>query len=730
MARRLVSLLICAFLALTVVAPAFAAPGPKVSLEEAVAVAKAAFPVPAAFTEFRSGFSSWGDNLRWEFNWEAPAKSETPGHLSVTVDAETKDILSMYTWQHDPAPKPALPAHSRAEAEKVAREFAAKIQPRFAETRLAENRYPELYYGNVEQYEFFFERLVNGIPFAQDGIRVSVDANSLRIVGYNYNWSKDAVFPAPEQVIDQKKAAEAFFGKAAPRLIYFRPRPDGDKERPVLLVYSTEETGRYGVDALTGEVILLDQWYGYEKGGMGGEPAMAQERARKDEVDITPAEEAEIKELAGLLTQEEALAKATAVVKVPAGYKLTNTGLSKNWEYPSLRRWDFSWSLESKGENRGGSLHASVDAKTGDLISFSRYEWDPAKEGKEPKVKYTEEQAQKIAAAFIERLQPERFAACRLEEPRDKDIIIMKEKALKYPTRRSYSFSWVRYVNDIPFPQQGFTVEVNAETGELNSFNMNWAEVTFPAPEGLLNQEDANSNLLAKSPLLLEYLTVPEPNPEPTADSKKPPVRLVYHVRSSGLSRMFDARTGVFLDWEGNPLPDKKTATFSDIAGHPAADDITLLAERNVVTGAPDGKFHPEEDITQPAYLVMLLRTIGYQPREQADEGPWYSLYEKEARRRGILKEGETLSAAAPTTREQAAVWVIRALGQDRIASLPGIWKVPAADAGAVKHPGHVALYIAQGLDPASSNGFEPAMPLTRAEAAQGMVQLLRLPRP
>ena len=79
----------------------------------------------------------------------------------------------------------------------------------------------------------------------------------------------------------------------------------------------------------------------------------------------------------------------------------------------------------------------------------------------------------------------------------------------------------------------------------------------------------------------------------------------------------------------------------------------------------------------------------------------------------------------AAITREQAAVWTVRALDQDRVAALEGIWNVPAKDAAGIKYPGHVALYLGQDLDPDRQDNFRPAAPLTRAQAAQGMVLFL-----
>jgi hypothetical protein len=725
MTRVLLVMFIVAALVLAAPQPTFAAPVPKVSLEEAVAAAKAAFTIPPAFTEFSSSFSTYGGRPRWELRWNAPADSVAPGSMNVVVDAITKDILGMHLWQEDSTPGALLPKYSRAEAEKVAWEFAQKLQPRFTETRPAPEPDTLPYWGGwVSRYTLFFERLINGVPFPQNGIRVEVNANTLQVVDYSFKWDYDQEFPMPDKAIDAAKAQAALLGKAAPRLVYFRPSGNGEKERPVLLVYDAPYAGRYGVDALSGEVIALDPYYyPMAKGDLAGAEGL---HAADEviEVPLTPAEEAEVKEMAGFLSQEEALAKVQAAVQVPAGFRLENASLSKNWEYPSQRQWTFNWALTSTDAGaKSGYLNVSIDARTGELISFNRYIFDPAEEKKEQEIKYSREQAKKLASGFIAKIQPDRFATCA-EEPEEPVIPFMEEKI---PEVRSYSFRWARIVNDIPFPQQGFWVTVDAVTGEITSYRMTWADLSFPVPEGLLGQDKANQALLARSPLTLEYVTVPGLDFRSGTD--KPPVRLVYRLRGAVGVRRFDAKSGAALDWNGNPLPEGKLAPLSDVAGHPAEGDIQLLAERQIVTGAPDGKFHPDEPSTQADYLAMLLRATGFRPQGQDWKGSWYEPYEREARRRGLLKGDEVFAADQPISREQAAVWTVRALNQDRVASLSGIWQVPAKDAAIIRYQGHVALYLGQDLDPDRQELFRPDAPLTRAQAAQGIVRFLRLPR-
>lgn len=53
------------------------------------------------------------------------------------------------------------------------------------------------------------------------------------------------------------------------------------------------------------------------------------------------------------------------------------------------------------------------------------------------------------------------------------------------------------------------------------------------------------------------------------------------------------------------------TASFSDIAGHPAEAAVRALQQRNVVYGTPGGSFRPDALITRGEAAAMLFRALG-----------------------------------------------------------------------------------------------------------------------
>ena len=125
------------------------------------------------------------------------------------------------------------PKYSRDE--KSYRQVAAQIQPLYHQTRLQESSYEGYWGGPISEYNFQFQRVVDGYIYPDNGINVRVDANELEVISYRFVWDQHLKFPSADDIIDNKAAQQIFLDQAAPRLIY-RPSPVKIKERPLKLV--------------------------------------------------------------------------------------------------------------------------------------------------------------------------------------------------------------------------------------------------------------------------------------------------------------------------------------------------------------------------------------------------------------------------------------------------------------------------------------------------------------
>ena len=127
---------------------------------------------------------------------------------------------------------------------------------------------------------------------------------------------------------------------------------------------------------------------------------------------LNPAEEMELDEVKNLLSRDKALEKARSTVGIPADYTLTSSRLEQDYMIKSVKTWNFSWQAGDKSV--GGGLNVTIDAVNGDLIAFNCYE-NIYDEYKNQEVKYSEEEARRIAEDFIKKNQPNRWEQVLLE---------------------------------------------------------------------------------------------------------------------------------------------------------------------------------------------------------------------------------------------------------------------------------------------------------------------------
>ncbi|HAG07462.1 MAG TPA: hypothetical protein DCL13_04735, partial [Peptococcaceae bacterium] len=319
---------------------------------------------------------------------------------------------------------------------------------------------------------------------------------------------------------------------------------------------------------------------------------------------------------------------------------------------------------------------------------------------------------------FIKKQHPERAGQVVFRRS-DKEIGPWAERDDDSP--RAYRLEYARLVNGIVYPANGFSVTVNSTTGEVTDYSMRWWDTSFPAPAGVIDRARAAALYLEKHPLLLEYVRAFERRPD---GPDRPRYFLVYHPTGWPMG-VLDAKTGQELDDEGKPVLSRK-ADFTDIAGHPAAKEIQLLADQGIVS-AEDGRFRPNDRVTggeMLAWLVAAADRDGYRPLAKEDDD---RLIER-ALALGIIAAGEDIGAASPVTRLQAARWLVNSQGFGALARHGEIFNLKVADAAAIgpADRGYVAAALAMGyLTPQPDGRFGPEGGVTRGEAATMLVRAL-----
>lgn len=234
------------------------------SREEALARVKEKISLPA---EFELGGASldrdWRlpDIRRWSFSWR---HKENSGYLNVRVDARSGLIVGYELTYYDP-PAQRTPRLDEARARELAEAFLTKLAGQYR-SALRQPKVVPLYDSYLRPageaakptgYGFEYVRLVNGLPFPSNGVKIFVDALREQVTNYSLEWW-DLNFPAPAEVIDRTRAEDVFLSAGLvlgykreplpPVKGYVRP-----EDRPVRLVYLLDqERAPYLVDAKTG----------------------------------------------------------------------------------------------------------------------------------------------------------------------------------------------------------------------------------------------------------------------------------------------------------------------------------------------------------------------------------------------------------------------------------------------------------------------------------------------
>jgi uncharacterized protein YkwD len=156
----------------------------------------------------------------------------------------------------------------------------------------------------------------------------------------------------------------------------------------------------------------------------------------------------------------------------------------------------------------------------------------------------------------------------------------------------------------------------------------------------------------------------------------------------------------------GMPAPSDiaRAAVFPDVEGHWAEETVAWAVSEGIVTGYPDGLFRPNEPVSEPEFLAMLIRAFPEAGTPvRSDNSPWFAGYYDIAADHGWTVFGILV-----------AEWYTRGHVAQLIASTQGR-QLSVTDA--------VQYLLDRGLSRGKTSptveGYRPDETLTRAEAAQ-----------
>ena len=686
------------------------------ALENAIKIAKTKFEIPADY-KFSNSISTDGTRKIFYLNWNS---TDTTNMKSINVRIDENGMILGYDSYSpdDYVMTRKLPAISRQDAKVKADGIIKNIDSNLP----SQLKYQESNQNNLldSNYYLSYYRVVNGIPFYNDQVSLTINRETGRMLNFNRQWTDVSSFPAAVNIKTLDQAQEAYKTNLGLKLIYKYSYND-EKIKTYAVYTPVYDNNSNAVNAFTGERIQTGYgYYGpYYDRGMGG--AMFNQSMKSQEaaaVVLNPDELKAVEDAGKLKTLEEAekIARDTKHLGLTDEFKLTYSSLNQNYPVRNEYVWNLNFNKEDK-ENPSASAYisATINANTGEITSFYRsfpYVQDA-------KAKYDLAASKAAIEEFFLQNYPEYFKNVKYDELANNNIIY--STGTEKP--QNYYLAYNRIVNGIAFPDNGLNVNYDAVNGAITSFNLNWFTTEFPAIDKAIPVSTAYSKLFSGIGLGLEYkVKIPAATtdakilPQPT--QTKAEVELVYAL--DGKKPLFlDAFTGGILNYDGSPLIEVKPVSYTDIKGNYAEKQIMVLAENGVYLEGTE--FKPNTNITQKDFMTLLSKTLSYYGPVITTKSTAKEIDELYAylTREGVIKQGEKALDAA-VTREDAVKFIIRAMKLDKAADLKGIYISSFKDKSKINPSltGYVALAAGFKIVIGNNGFFNPTTELTRTEAA------------
>jgi hypothetical protein len=710
--RKIIACIITFTMLFTLVTPGtvHASTEQKIKLTEAIDIAKNLLDINTENYNFNYNYNENGNGLStWELNWSS--KKSNGGGINVSINSESGDILNYNGW--DPYTGQAatkIPKYSREKAYDAVQKFLNKVVPsKYAQTVLNDNNasFNDMNINN-DTYNFNFVRKVNGLEFVDNGINISIDKNTLKIRSYNLNWD-NGPFTDPAKAIALEEAKKSFAKKTGIELTYELITDYTLKTQTPILVYALKSGGST-IDAVTGEVINNN--YGVIYPG-----AFDKASANKSMVQKTPEEQKSIDASSKYISKDNALVEAEKYITVDDTIKLTSSNLYVN-DIDNSAIWSFNWEKNDTAKQTYSSFSASVDAITGKVKAFSMNGNDFYPD-KDTPVKYTQEQALSIAQKFINGFEPDKFKITTAQDNTNPNMP-------KPDKITDYYFSFVGRINGAKCSFDNFNIDINAFTGKVMNYTMNWNDIKLPEADKVMNIDNAYNALYKKAQYNLKYIKIYNYNNIKGGNTE---VKLAYVL--DNFSGMLDANNGEFLDYNGKPVVEKKPIKYNDIKGTEGENDISLLVDMGIIDDSSDN-YNPNVEILQKDFIKLLIKSLGQDyvayDAVQKDNNKEYDSYYDTAIQKKIITEDQK-KPEETVTRQEAAKLIIKAMGIGYLAEINGVFRLGVKDSVLIpnSYKGYAALAVGLNIVSPINGTFSGAKKVTRGQSASLIVNYLKV---
>ena len=396
--------------------------------------------------------------------------------------------------------------------------------------------------------------------------------------------------PSTEGTIDISAAKEAYLKNAGLELVYSSYYDYKEKEFHTFPKYIVKRSGNIGIDASTGELVSYTSADTARTTGSGGGSANKAEAMAMDASveEFTPEEKEAIANMEGLISPSDA--EETIRGHFPlltSEFVLNSNNISNVYDDPGEYVLSLNFQLkETEDADRYGYAYATLNAKTGEILSFQITTPDKTEK------KISQDDAKKIADEFLTNLDSEKMTQLRYEKS---DLVTVMPIA-KTEDNVFQGFHYYRMVNGIRFLSDVTSVTVNGD-GNITCYSSIWHKnASFPAVSDAMTDSQMMDIIADSMDFGMMYVQ---------ADDT---IKLVYDFREKKYTG-FDPITGKPLNSDGSEYIENKAPTYTDLDGHWAQSIVMTLVDNGYyLDGA---QFNPDDQISKKDFCcIIILLTV------------------------------------------------------------------------------------------------------------------------
>lgn len=625
---------------------------------------------------------------------------------NITFRGEDLEIESIY---YEPANQAdaLFPAKiTKEEAEKKALEFLSKFS-KGSEYKLESN----FNYYSVNQtltepirYFFSFVRTENQVPITDQTVQVTVLGNGEVVEFYrNALQDKKSTYDDVKKIQDYNEVVKKVKENLSINLQYQIQFDYNTGDRKVNLVYQPT-TAMLGIHAISGK------WHTTS--------GFKSDFPKTNAIKMLTAKPLAPKQKNFTVKEAKAFAKKLLAIdsdKVKLNIDSIDERKNENGQEVISIQYMYQFA------NSGYGTDLVLDKKTGEIIQYNDMKSEVLKEvGKESKSNkpLSNKKALDQAIKYLKEFSPSYLHnyAKPIEQSPEKD------------NQGTMTFTFPRVVNGIPVNGDQISVRLSAG-GSLLGLNVDYQNIEkWPSTKEIISKKEATTKFLEQLSLDLRY--------EKEGNGKdNQHYYLVYSpVYNKSPFSFLDAKTGewkvLFDGVENRPK-----------ISHPSAEEeLNFLIQAGILDVKDVNTFNADTAITKGEAIEIIMKSLTrfynhyYSEQENKSQSfknidskhPLYQVIERAVTMKILDTELATFDVNAPLTKEELAVWYVRALNLELAAKNSSIYTLPFADEKKVqaKYKGYVALAYSLGLLTATNDYFSPDEKVTYAQLAVSTFRL------